>query len=172
MPSVGHLAVGFAAGRLEAGRLGPRRMTLSMLLWASLSVLPDADVVAFSLGIPYGAPWGHRGAAHSLAAAAVVALGAAAVARATRHRAGRAFAFAFVVMGSHGVLDAMTDGGRGVALLWPFSDHRWFLPWRPIPVAPLGPAFFSSRGMACIAVELVLFMPFLVYAFFPRRRAA
>ena len=32
----------------------------------------------------------------------------------------------------------MTNGGRGVAFLSPFSNHRYFLPWRPIRVSPIG----------------------------------
>lgn len=39
---------------------------------------------------------------------------------------------------SHGLLDAMTDGGRGIAFFSPFSNHRYFLPWRPIRVSPIG----------------------------------
>jgi inner membrane protein len=65
----------------------------------------------------------------------------------------------------------MTDGGRGVALLWPFTVHRYFLPWRPIPVAPIGIAFFSGPGMRVAAVELLEFAPFLLYALWPRRPA-
>jgi inner membrane protein len=65
----------------------------------------------------------------------------------------------------------MTDGGLGVALLWPFTMRRYFLPWRPIPVAPIGMAFFSVPGLRVAAVELLEFAPFLLYAFWPRRTA-
>src|SRR5207247_2246206 len=104
------LAVGLAAGRLLDGKWR------SMLLLSVLSVLPDADVIAFSLQIPYGAPWGHRGASHSLVVAAVLAAGTAVLLK----RDGapswwRAFGFAFAVAVSHGLLDSLTDGGRGVA---------------------------------------------------------
>jgi inner membrane protein len=44
-----------------------------MAWWSALSLLPDADVVGFSLGLEYGDPWGHRGATHSLAFALAVA---------------------------------------------------------------------------------------------------
>ena len=48
----------------------------------------------------------------------------------------------FVAMASHGVLDALTDGGRGVGFLIPFSSERFFFPWRPIPVSSCdGPPF-------------------------------
>ena len=33
---------------------------------------------------------------------------------------------------THPLLDALTDGGSGVMLLFPFNDARLFFPWRPI----------------------------------------
>jgi membrane-bound metal-dependent hydrolase YbcI (DUF457 family) len=76
------------------------------------------------------------------------------------------------VFASHVVLDTMTDGGLGCALLWPFSNRRYFAPWNPIPVAPIGKAFFSRRGLSVAMVELLLFTPFLVYVLWPRRKAS
>ena len=58
----------------------------------------------------------------------------------------------------------MTDGGLGCALLWPFNLTRHFAPWRPIPVAPIGLAFFSLSGGPVALTELVLFSPALVFA--------
>jgi inner membrane protein len=66
-------------------------------------------------------------------------------------------------------LDTLTDGGRGIAVLWPMSNERFFAPWRPIPVSPLGRAVLSEWGRAVIWAELRLFWPFLLYAFWPRR---
>jgi inner membrane protein len=77
-----------------------------------------------------------------------------------------------VAVGSHGLLDAMTTGGLGAALLWPLDDTRYFLPLRPIPVAPIGAGMLSRRGLYVVAVELLLFLPFWAYALWPRRRAA
>ncbi|NIM12838.1 MAG: hypothetical protein GTO45_29905 [Candidatus Aminicenantes bacterium] len=49
---------------------------------------------------------------------------------------------------SHGVLDAFTNGGLGIALLSPFDTTRHFSPWQPIEVAPIGIwAFFSDWGV-------------------------
>jgi inner membrane protein len=79
---------------------------------------------------------------------------------------------AFVAVGSHGLLDAMTTGGLGAALLWPFTHARYFLPWRPIPVAPIGAGMLSARGLYVVGVELLLFLPFWGYALWPRRRTA
>jgi len=58
---------------------------------------------------------------------------------------------------SHGVLDAMTDGGLGVAFLAPFDDARYFLPWRPIPVSPISASrFLSEHGLAIMQAEVLL----------------
>ena len=37
-----------------------------MLAFSALSLAPDLDVIAFRFGIPYSAPFGHRGAAQSI----------------------------------------------------------------------------------------------------------
>jgi inner membrane protein len=141
-----------------------------MLSLVLLSFLPDADVIAFQLGIPYGAPFGHRGAMHSLAFAAIVAVVVWAIVRKSRRPAMGVAAAAGLVVASHGLLDAMTDGGRGIALLWPFSDERYFAPWRPIPVAPIGLRILAPAGLVLMATEAVLFLPLWMVAFWPRRR--
>lgn len=41
----------------------------------------------------------------------------------------------------------MTDGGLGVAFFAPFDDTRYFFPFRPIKVSPIGLSFFSARGL-------------------------
>ena len=123
-------------------------------------------------GVPYGAEWGHRGATHSLTLAVmggiVVGLGA----RWFKRPVAKTMLLAIVVLASHGLLDTMTDGGLGIALLWPFSLTRFFAPWRPIPVAPIGPDFFTADGAMIALIELVLFLPLWLYAFGIRRRAA
>ena len=149
MASIGHVAVGMALGRYEAGGTSAPRLAGAMTLLSLLALLPDADVVAFRLGIPYSAPWGHRGASHSVAFALGVAL---------------------VAVASHGVLDSLTNGGLGAALLWPFSHGRYFAPLRPLPVSPIGTGMLSSRGLYVVTVELLAFLPFWAYALWPRRR--
>ena len=99
-----------------------------------LTILPDIDVIGFPLGIPYGSTFGHRGFTHSIAFAAAAALIATKIARGGR----RDFALLFACAVSHGLLDAMTNGGRGIAFFSPFSNHRYFFPWRPIRVSPIG----------------------------------
>lgn len=165
MASIGHVAVGMAAARIQGG--GAWRMAL----WSALSLLPDADVIAFTLGIPYGAPFGHRGASHALATAAAAGLAAALLARSPRPSDRRRVGLlAFAVVASHGLLDALTDGGRGVALLWPFSNERLFAPVRPIPVAPIGARILSERGLHVMGFEAIAFAPLFLYALWPRPR--
>jgi inner membrane protein len=172
MASIGHIAVGLAAARRYA-RAGPRgQLARWMIIFSGLSLLPDADVVAFALGVRYGSPFGHRGASHSLVVAAAIGALAGCVALgagAARRAALRVALYAGIVVASHGLLDTLTDGGLGVALLWPFSAERFFAPWRPVPVAPIGLAFLSQRGLHCVLVEGLLFAPLFAYALLPRR---
>jgi inner membrane protein len=164
MASLGHVAVGMAAGRAY-GRRG-RAAIVAMAVFSAISLLPDLDVVAFALDIPYAHAFGHRGASHSLAA--TLALGVLALVPPSESRL-RTGIFVALVAASHSVLDALTDGGLGVALLWPFTGARFFAPWQPIPVAPIGANMLSARGLYVIAVEAVLFAPFFVFALWPRR---
>src|SRR5262249_30841234 len=76
---------------------------------------------------------------------------------------------AALLVGSHPLLDAMAQDGRGIMFAWPVSAARFHLPWRPIPDAPVGLALFSELGMRHLAVELVLFLPFTFYALWPYR---
>ena len=138
---------------------------------ALLSVIPDADSIGFWMGIPYGAPLGHRGLTHSFAFAAVLALFALWLLRRTAHATralapGLLFLYLFLCAASHGVLDGMTDGGLGVAYFAPFSNARYFLPWRPILVSPISVSgFFDARGLRVLASEAVwIWLPCAVFA--------
>jgi inner membrane protein len=166
VPSIGHIAVGLTAARARDGRLRGARA----FAYGLLALLPDVDALGLRFGIPYGSPFGHRGATHSLAAAAVVGLVAAVRAAACGSRGAIEFVWIFAVVSSHGLLDTLTDGGKGVAILWPFSLHRYFAPWRPIPVAPIGLGMLSARGLHVAAVEALIFLPLWIYALSPTRR--
>lgn len=156
MPSLfGHAIASAAITRTGGG--GARVPARLWWLAGLCAVLPDVDVVAFRLGIPYGHPFGHRGFSHSLTAAALVAFLVAALAfRDGTFGFRRAWAVLFLAMASHGVLDAMTTGGRGVAFFAPFHNQRYFLPWRPIVVSPISVRrFFTARGLAVMRSELL-----------------
>jgi inner membrane protein len=126
---------------------------------AFCSVIPDLDVIGFRFGIHYDDFWGHRGFSHSLLFAAF--LSSAAMVAAFRHASAGLnrtllWIYFFLATASHGFLDAMTDGGLGVASFSPFDNHRYFLPWRPIHASPIGVGrFFSERGFAVLQSELV-----------------
>lgn len=143
----------------------------SILLWSSLSLLPDADVVGMALGIPYEHPLGHRGATHSFAFAVIIAVIAYVITRRRRRPAVRAAVVALVVTASHAMLDTLTNGGLGCALFWPFDTTRYFAPWTPIPVSPIGLAYFSFYGMIVAATETVCFSPIFLYGLWPFVRA-
>jgi inner membrane protein len=164
MASIGHIAVGMAAARLSSA--GPAAVPTwrSMVWWSTLSLMPDVDVIGFSLGVEYGDPWGHRGATHSLAFALAVGTSIGLAMRRVRATPLRLWAIASAVLVSHGLLDTMTDGGLGCALFWPFDLTRYFAPWRPIPVAPIGLAFFTPNGLSVSLTELVLLAPIVAYA--------
>jgi inner membrane protein len=142
------------------------------MFWLSVaSMLPDADVLAFLYGIPYEAPFGHRGASHALLAAPLLALlPGLALDQLTGQRPRlRTWLLTTAVVATHGLLDALTDGGLGAALLWPVSPERFFAPWTPLPVAPIGAAFFTADGLKVAATELLYFAPLLAYALWPHR---
>ena len=135
--------------------LGHRRIPMRYwLLGAVASIAPDIDVVAFALGIPYEAQFGHRGATHSIVFA--LALAALMTLREWRHFRVHAllFGYLFVAAVSHPLLDMLTDGGLGIALFWPFSKERLFFPATPVAVSPIGAGFFSVEGADVILSEL------------------
>ncbi len=154
MPTIlTHAAVPLA---LAAG-LGRRAVPVPLLCAGVVaSALPDIDVLAFRFGIAYGHEWGHRGASHSFMFALLLAAFAAWAAPLLRCGRRRAAWFVGACAASHGLLDMLTNGGRGVALWWPFSDARLFWPWRPIEASPLSlHRLLSGRGVEVIATELL-----------------
>jgi inner membrane protein len=60
----------------------------------------------------------------------------------------------FAATASHGILDAFTTGGLGVAFFAPFWDERYFFPWKVIKVSPISVTrFFSSKGIQVLKSE-------------------
>lgn len=127
-----------------------------LLAGAACSVIPDLDVVGFKFGIRYSDMLGHRGLSHSILFA--VALGALLTFTLFRNSLGGfwiIFLYLFLSTLSHTLLDMLTNGGLGVALFAPFSSERYFFPWRPIEVSPIGvSSFFSEWGLRVISSEL------------------
>ena len=172
-----HGFVAVAAGHSIVGGPRPWRFWIASIL---CSCIPDADVIGFAFGIRYEDPFGHRGFSHSLVFAALLSAGV--VYSSFRESLenprlkGLLLLHFFVATASHGLLDAMTDGGLGIAFFWPFDNTRYFLPWRPIAVSPIGVAsFFSRWGLEVMISELLwIWLPVgiaaLVVAILRRKR--
>ncbi|MBD2767986.1 metal-dependent hydrolase [Hymenobacter sp. BT664] len=151
----GHAFLGATLGKLL---LPDRRHWPAWVVAAGCAALPDVDAVGYKLGVAYDSLWGHRGLTHSLLAAAVVAVVGVGLGQLFRaaHRPppGRLAALLFLATASHGVLDAMTTGGLGVAFFSPWDQHRYFFGLRPIAVSPIGiRAFFSGTGLRVLSSE-------------------
>lgn len=168
MPSVvSHAAVAVAAGVAFAPQDVPSRF---WVLAGACSVIPDLDIIGFVFGIPYQHPFGHRGFFHSpfwalLMSFLVVSLFLSDM----KIFSTRWFFYLllfFLISASHGILDAFTSGGLGIALLSPFDHTRYFFPWTPIEVSPIGiRAFFSNWGLAVMKSEFVwVWLPSLFIA--------
>lgn len=131
----------------------PRHYAIVM----GLAMLPDIDTISFIFHIPYASLFGHRGLSHALLVALITggctAWFALKPIPSLKHYLLLATVFS-LSMASHGVLDAMTNGGLGVAFFAPFDQTRYFLPWHPIKVSPIGTHFFSLRGIQVCLNEL------------------
>jgi len=139
-----------------------RKSKVILFIGILLTILPDIDVVGFRLGIAYGDLWGHRGMTHSLLFSVVVgALIAKLVARKLRVKIIQTWLYFTMCIASHGVLDAFTNGGLGVAFFSPFSEERYFFPVRYLEVSTLNIIrFFQGQGIAVIKSELIwLWLP-------------
>ncbi|MGL4364860.1 MAG: metal-dependent hydrolase, partial [Bacteroidales bacterium] len=100
--------------------------------------LPDLDVLGFYAGVPYDSFWGHRGFVHSFCFAfCLAALLAILVRYHQKTTYIKLWIFLGIVISTHGILDAMTTGGHGIALFSPFNNARIFLPCRVIQVSPM-----------------------------------
>src|SRR5262245_55722911 len=147
--------------------LGPDRVPPALTAAAcAASVLPDIDAVGFAAGVPYGHLFGHRGFTHSLFFALATALFCSLFAERLGTSPLTAFLAVFAAAASHGLLDALTTGGMGVAFFSPFSNRRFFLPWHVILVSPIGVSrFLSERGLRVLRSEFLwIWLPSLAVA--------
>lgn len=153
------LALALALGRDTV----PTRL---LVAGVALSILPDLDVIGFRIGIPYGDEFGHRGFSHSLLLAFCVAMAGALLSRWLDCTFHRALWFLFAAMASHSLLDAFTNGGNGVALLWPWSEQRFFAPIKVIEVSPIAPSrFLAHRGIQVLISEATwVWLPCISFA--------
>jgi inner membrane protein len=161
-----HAAAALAIGACFYRPEIPKRV---WVVGAICSALPDLDVIGFRFGIHYGDSWGHRGFTHSMVFASLLA--ALVVFTVFRNAEptlskSRLWLYFFLAVASHGLLDAMTDGGLGVAFFSPFDTTRYFLPWTPIHVSPISiRRFFTVRGILIFQNELLwIWLPSVVFA--------
>lgn len=156
MPTfITHAVAGAAIAQVLAPCSNRGRVTAAAAVCA---MLPDVDVLGLGYGVPYDSLFGHRGFTHSIFFAGIVAL-ALALPLWRRSKTGenwQVFACILAATLSHGVLDALTNGGLGVAFLAPFDDTRYFFPVTPIAVSPLrASAFLSVRGVSVLSSEIL-----------------
>ena len=136
-----------------------------------LTCLPDADVIAFRFGIPYSSQWGHRGFTHSI----VFALFTAIICMLFSGKLGASKKLTFfatlVSTLSHTMFDALTNGGLGVAVFWPFDHSRYFFPFHPVEVSPIGvKGFISVRGLVVLVSEFIwIWTPCLILSALVRK---
>lgn len=150
---------------LGSGQRPHRKIILTCI---ALSLLPDADVIAFAFGIPYESQWGHRGFTHSL----VFALGCGLLCSLVfKENKKNIFLLTTLSTFSHPLFDMLTNGGLGVALWWPFDTGRYFFPWRPVEVSPIGIGnFIGLRGVRVLVSEfLILWLPLLSLGYLTKR---
>jgi inner membrane protein len=131
------------------------------------SIIPDADIIGFRFNIRYEDFFGHRGFFHSIFFAFVLSVCFALLFFRNyglfSAKWWRYVLFFFAVGTSHGILDAFTDGGLGIALFSPFDNARYFSPWTPIKVSPIGlRSFFSHWGLKVMICEITyIWLPLL-----------
>lgn len=154
MPTIiSHVAIPLLSRTVCSCKLVSGRLVLAAMI---ASILPDADAVGFRLGIPYGSMFGHRGFSHSIAFALLLGLLGMLCAKWLHSKRMTAFFILFFAALSHGLLDALTSGGYGVAFFSPFSNERYFFPWHPIQVSPLSPVrLLSLRGWKVLQSEFL-----------------
>jgi inner membrane protein len=155
MPSIfSHAAFAVAVGRSALGKTAGTKVAV---LTALCAILPDADGIAFVFRVSHGSMFGHRGITHSIFFAVLMGC----IVSLFAFRRSRPLPMPWLITYfsaatlSHPLLDMLTNGGSGVALLAPFSSQRFFFPWRPIEVSPIGMGFFSERGVEVFASELL-----------------
>lgn len=154
MPSIpSHALVSIAIGTTCPVK---EQKTKFLLLCALCGIFPDFDTIGMWMGIPYESTFGHRGFMHSILFALIVACFITLTAYRKSRQQMLLYFYFFIATLSHPLLDAMTSGGLGVAFFSPFSNERYFFPFRPIKVSHIGlQAFIRHNGLAVLKNEFV-----------------
>jgi len=150
MPSVfGHAIIGISSPYIF--KTNKKYIKSILILSIVCALIPDIDVLGFSFNVPYNSFWGHRGFTHSLLFALLFSLLLSSfyfLKKINLKLKISIFLIFLLSIVSHSLLDALTNGGLGVALFSPFSNERIFFSYRPILVSPIGIIeFFNTRGI-------------------------
>ena len=166
MPSIiSHVIVGPTLGLTFSNKKQTLKFWIASIL---CSIIPDADVIMFKFGIAYSHVLGHRGFSHSILFSVLLGLIITVLffreIKISSIKFWSLTGFLSIISILHSLLDAMTNGGLGVALLAPFNNSRFFMPFRPIQVSPIGiDHFFSEWGLRVIISELFwIWLPCLI----------
>lgn len=159
-----HAIAAVATGKISRAAHWPGDLeTVDLKFWLIIvfcAVIPDIDAVGYWMGVPYGSVWGHRGITHSLFFASVLSFTMVYFFYTDKKIFSRGwfilFSVFFAATASHGILDAMTDRGKGVAFFAPFYNERYFFPFRPIRTSAISiTRFFSAHGWEVLKNEFV-----------------
>ncbi len=161
--TITHGILGLMTARTSCRRTMPAKFWLLSII---CPILPDADILGLYLGISYGHFFGHRGFFHSLFFALLVSLFVVwqffRDERFFSRRWWKYVFYFFIITASHCILDMFTNGGLGIAVLSPFDTSRYFAPWQPIQVSPIGgvSVLFTAMGVRALLTEIFwLWMP-------------
>ena len=161
-----HAAAAVVLGKILLPRQMPWKFWIAAVV---VAVLPDLDTAGMRLGVPYASMFGHRGFFHSLLFVTLLSLVAAVIVSGPKWMSRPRLGVWLVLLAgaaTHPLLDMLTNGGYGVALFSPFDTARYFFPWQPLAVSPIGiRAFLSARGAEVIVSEvLVVWLPAIALA--------
>ena len=113
---ISHSIVGLAAASVLPAKSHLLRF---WLLSAICPVIPDVDSIAFKFGIPYSHFFGHRGFFHSLLFSLIMGIFVTTVFFRDEPPFTKNWFFLcgyfFLITAAHGILDALTSGGLGIA---------------------------------------------------------
>jgi len=147
---IGHGVVAYTISKMAKEKTSKKLLFVAILS----AMLPDIDVIGFYIGIPYESMFGHRGITHSILFAFLWSLLLSKTI--FRHSFSLAFPVIITCTLSHGIIDALTTGGRGIGFFIPVSSERFFFPARFIQVSPLHISdFFGEWGIAVVRSELL-----------------
>ena len=160
-----HAFVAVGLSSIFPSRFMSRKAVLVGMLGA---ILPDFDTIGYQLGVPYESLFGHRGFTHSFFFAAAASLCLLVLffplKRNPKSTSWLLWLYLFLAIALHPVVDALTSGGLGVAFFSPFSNARYFFPFRPVKVCHIGVSdLFNGRLFIIFRSEFLwLWVPSLL----------